>query len=297
MISLFKTVIRILFLALIVYTVLLTFYVLDDEQLGIVRDAENDRIIYLFNDKYNFVWYGFTPWLYKIDKIPVHYSTSIEAEVPLLPWADNSSGSIAVKIPLTISYRINRNMLPELSFFQSSSSRKEYIAKSGRDICSFILKKYIEPDYNRAQIERNEETLLEMIKSGLDNDLKKGGIIPDSIQGSGSFILPSLALYRESMLKEKEIKEIAFRNKIQEMNLKNSLEKDKIAAEAYYDKLSRIGDMIKDNPEILKYIYIDKLAGNIKVIITSEKNTMPVIFGQDQDVKDSDLKKEIDNLR
>ena len=81
------------------------------------------------------------------------------------------------------------------------------------------------------------------------------------------------------------------------MHLRNSLEKDKIASEAYYEKLSRIGNMIKDNPEILKYIYIDKLAGNIKVIISSEKNAMPVIFGQDQDVKDSDLKKEIDNLR
>ncbi len=297
MLSLIKTVIRILFLTAIVYTVLLTFYVLDDDHLGIVRDADDDRVIYLFNDKYNFVWYGFTPWLYKIDKIPVHYSTSVEIDISLSPWADERSGSLDIKIPLEMSYRIDRDMLPETSFFQNSSSRRDYIVKIGREVCSFVLKKYIEPDYKRREIERNEEILLNAVKSGLSNDLKKNGIIVESIQGTGSFILPAFALYREAMIKDREIKEIAFRNKIQEMHLKNSLEKDKISSEAYYEKLSRIGDMIRNNPEILKYIYIDKLAGNIKVIISSEKNAMPVIFGQDQDVKDSDLKKEIDNLR
>jgi hypothetical protein len=297
MLSLIKTLVRILFLTVIVYTVLLTFYILDDDQLGLVRKADNDRVIYIFNDTYNFVWYGFTPWLYKIDKIPLQYSTSIEADVAILPGVVDSSGSPDIRIPLEISYKINRDSLPEPSFFESSRNRKDYIVKSGREVCSFVLNTYIEPDYKRREIERNEETILKKIKTGLVNDLKKGGIITESIESSGSIILPSLTLYREAVLKDKEIKEIAFRNKIQEMHLKNNLEKERISSEAYYEKLGKIGDMIKDNPGILKYIYIDKLAGNIKVIVTSEKNAMPVIFGQDQDDKDSDLKKEIDNLR
>lgn len=297
MLSLIKTLIRILFFTAIVYAFLFTFFILEDDQLGLVRDAENDKAVYLFNGPYNFVWYGFTPWLYKIEKMPLGYSLSAEVEVSLLPWADDRTGSLDIKVPLEISYKINREVPPELSFFQNSSSRRDFIVNTAKEVCTSVLKEYIEPEYKRREIERNEEALIKMITEGINRDLKRVGIESESVNSTGSFVLPSLALYRDAMLKDKEIKEIAFRNRIQEMHLKNSLEKEKIAAEAYYEKLSRIGDMVKDNPDILKYIYIDKIAPNIKVIISSEKNSMPVLFGQDQDPSGADLNKEIDNLR
>lgn len=296
MISLLKTVIRIIFLSAIVYTFLFTFYLLDDNKMGVVRDVNSNRVIFLFNDTYNFVWYGFTPWLYKIEKVPVKYSTPIELRVSLLPGVADSAGSLDIRIPIEVSYHINRGFAPELSFFESSS-KTDYLVNIGTNVCSTLFNKYIEPVYSRRDIQRNEETLFDSIKIRMEYQLKEAGIIVDSIQSSGPFILPSLEHYHEALLKEKELKEIAFRNQIQEIHLKNNLTKEKAAVEAYYEKLSRIGDIIKSNPDILKYIYIDKLADNIKVIVSSDKNTMPVIFGPDQEIKDSDLKKEIDNLR
>ncbi len=296
MISLIKTVIRIVFLSAIVYTVLFTFYVLDDNKMGVVRYADNNRVVDLFNNTYNFVWYGFIPWLYKVEKVPVKYNTFIEVRVPLLSGVADSADSLDIRIPLEVSYHIDRDTMPGFSFFESNS-KNAYLVDIGANVCSSLFNKYIEPRYRMREIQRNEETLLDSIKISMEFQLKEAGIIVDSIQSSGAFILPSFELYREAVLKEKEMKEIVFRNLIQEIHLKNNLNKEKIAVEAYYEKLSRIGEIIKDNPDILKYIYIDKLAGNIKVIMTSEKNPMPVIFGPEQDTKDFDLKKDIDNLR
>ncbi|MFA5517768.1 MAG: hypothetical protein WDA74_00795 [Spirochaetota bacterium] len=296
MISLIKTVIRIIFLSAIVYAVLFTFYVLDDNKVGVVKDIANNQVVHLFSSTYNFVWYGFTPWLYKVEKVPVKYNTSIEVRVPLLSGKADLEGSLDIRIPLEVSYRIDRDIMPGFSFFENSS-KNGYLVNIGTNVCSSLFHKYIEPDYRRRDIERNEEMLLDSIKTGMKFQLGEAGIIVDSINSSGAFILPSFALYREAMLKEREMKEIAFRNQIQEIHLKNNLNKEKIAVEAYYEKLSRVGEIIKKNPDILKYIYIDKLAGNIKVIMPSDKNPMSEIFGSDQEVKDSDLKKDIDNFR
>lgn len=296
MISLIKTLIRIIFLSAIVYAVLFTFYLLDDNEVGLVRDTSSNQVIHLFNKTCNFVWYGVTPWLYKVEKVPVKYNTSIEVRVPLLPGVADPSGSLDIRIPLEISYHIDQDTLPGLSFFESSS-KNGYLVNIGTNVCSSLFHKYIEPDYRRRDMERNEEMLLDSIKAGMEFQLKEAGIIADSIQCSGAFILPAFELYREAVYKEKEMKEIVFKNQIQEIHLKNNLNKEKIIGEAYYEKLSRIGEIIKDNPDILKYIYIDKLAGNIKVIMSSDKNLMPEIFGSEQDIKDSGLKKDIDNLR
>jgi hypothetical protein len=107
---------------------------------------------------------------------------------------------------------------------------------------------------------------------------------------------PDNKLVAEAIQKTKEIRDINFNIKKQEILLKREALKERGDFEFYYEKLLKISSLIKDNPNILKYIYIDKLGGNIKVIISSDKTGLPSMFG-DLSESNSSVKGDIDNLR
>jgi len=63
-----------------------------------------------------------------------------------------------------------------------------------------------------------------------------------------------------------------------------------------------ISNLIKSNPDILKYIYIDRLAGNVKLILSSDKSGMPFGMSLNEDLDKTGksknaAKEEINNLR
>ena len=52
--------------------------------------------------------------------------------------------------------------------------------------------------------------------------------------------------------------------------------------------------MIQKNKDILRYIYIDKLADNVKVIVTSDKEAGFDIFNTEDS---GSVKKDVDNFK
>ena len=78
--------------------------------------------------------------------------------------------------------------------------------------------------------------------------------------------------------------------------MKKQLLKEKSEFELYLEKLTKVSSIIKDNPQILKYIYIDKMGDNIKVIISSDKTGIPGFLGESNDINPG-VKGDVDNLR
>ncbi len=297
MISLIKTVFRIIFISALIYVALFSIYKVEEDQLGIVRELNSGRIIYSFSNDINFIRHGLLPWIYRAEIIPAAGTAVIEVKIPLAQLIADAGSAIFLKLPIEVSYRINRGAPPESDFFNSDDDRDLFLLKRASLISHGVVKKYLEPQYNRNGIMRDENSIIDSISSDLKDNLSRSGLVIESVKGAGSIFLPSLELYRESLRRDAEMRGIVFENKKQEVQLKNRMAKERIATDVYYENLSRMSGIIKENPEILKYIYIDKIAGNIKVIVSSEKSGFPVIFGQDQVSNESDLKKEIDNLR
>jgi len=297
MISLIKTALRIIFLSAIIYVALFSIYKVEEDQLGVVRELNSGRTIYSFSNEVNFIRHGLLPWMYRVETIPVAGTAVIEVEIPVTQGIVDPGQAMFLKIPLEVAYKVNRGAPPEPDFFNSDDDRDRFLLKRAFLVSHSVLKRYLEPLYNRSGISRDERTIIDAISSDLKNNLAVSGLIAESVKGAGSIILPSLEIYRERLRRDAEMRAIVFENKKQEMQLKNKMEKERISTDAYYDNLIRMSGIIKENPEILKYIYIDKIAGNIKVIVSSEKSGIPVIFGLEPIINESDLKKEIDNLR
>ena len=64
-----------------------------------------------------------------------------------------------------------------------------------------------------------------------------------------------------------------------------------------FEKLLRISSILKNNPEILKFIYIDKMGDDIKVIISSDKTGLPAMFNDSAEGTKPAAKGDVDNLR
>jgi hypothetical protein len=297
MISLIKTVLRIIFISALIYTALFSIYKVEDDQLGIVSELDSGRTIYSFSNDINFIRHGLLPWIYRVETIPAAGVAVIEVKIPVTQGIAEAGSPMVLKIPLEVSYQVNRGAPPESDFFNSDEDRDLFLLKRASFISRGVLKRYLEPQYNRNGIMRDENSIIDLISSDLKDTLARSGLIIESVKSAGSMFLPSTELYRESLRRDAEMRAMVFENKKQEVQLKNKMEKERISTDAYYDNLSRMSSIIKENPDILKYIYIDKIAGNIKVIVSSEKSGIPVIFGQDQVINEPDLKKEIDNLR
>jgi hypothetical protein len=281
---------------LIIYSFIFSFYRLNENEYGLVKDNDN-RIVAGFKSSYNFIWQGSLPWKYKIEKIELKNSSLFDVVIQIPSLSSLADDIYFIRIPLNISYRINKENLPDLSFLSEKKYMDQYISGIASGVCSTMLIDYIEPQYSRERLLLEQKRLNDDIAAEINRKLASLGIVTEKFEFILPGYYPDTRLYQEALLKNMEMRELDFRNKNHEILMKKQLLKEKSEFELYFEKLSKVSVLIKDNPQILKYIYIDKMGDNIKVIISSDKTGIPAVFGEASDNNNSGVKGDIDNLR
>ena len=110
-------------------------------------------------------------------------------------------------------------------------------------------------------------------------------------------MVPDAEMYREGLLLASDLRKIENDNKKELIVLENILRKEDQKHKKYLENLWEIAKLVKNNPDLLKYLYIKGFSDKVKVILAPEKSGMP--FGLDLEVRDGAASKkgEIDNLR
>jgi hypothetical protein len=292
-----KFLIKFSLIIFIIYGSFFSIYRAADNELIFLRDANFNKNINIFSAPVNFIWQGIMPWRYTISKVSVDHvaALNISVKIPALSALDDEI--YLIKLNADIGYQIDKTNLPDILNFNSIDDIKNYITKKAAVISWAVLANYIEPVYNKNRILSNEKIITDMIKSELLQKTKNSGITFNRID----FILPGYypdnTVYSKGIAWNDELQDSIFKNKKDEIALNKELIKDKKTFELYYEKLLQISSLIKDNPEILKYIYIDKLGEDVKVIISSDKTGMPSMFSESLDKPKSDMKGNMDNFR
>ncbi|HOP29181.1 MAG TPA: SPFH domain-containing protein [Spirochaetota bacterium] len=281
---------------LIIYSIIFSFFRLDENEYGLVRD-NNNQIVTGFKNRYNFIWQGSLPWDYKIEKINLKNSSLFDVIVQIPSLSSLTDDIYFIKIPLNILYRINKDNLPDISFLSEKKLMDQYISNTASSICSTMLVDYLTPQYSRERLLKEQKRLNDDIAAELNKKLNLLGVIAEKIEFILPGYYPDTKLYQEALLKNREMRELEFSTKKQEVLMKKQLLKEKSEFEFYFEKLSKVSALIKDNPGILKYIYIDKMGDNIKVIISSDKTGIPAVLGESGDNNNPGVKGDVDNLR
>jgi len=295
--SLIRILIKILILAILVYLFIFTFYIARDDRIGIVKERSTGEVVLIFTNRFNFIWQGALPWVYNVEIADTRTASIMSVNIVIPSLSKLKDDIYCIKIPLSISYRLDRTNPPDKAVFRDRGVIDAYVKDFIEAMCSSVLVNYLEPVYRRSDILKDEQVLYSTMISKLMEKLKSAGIICDRLEIVSRGYFPEDELYREGLGRCKELRDLDFVNMKQEITLKNRLFKEKSEYELYYERLYRVSAMIKENPDILKYIYIDKMGDDIKVIISSDKTGIPVMFGSPLDEKNADLKGDIDNLR
>ncbi len=295
--TLIKLLIKLAVFASIIYGLYFSLYKSGKEEIVVLKDIKNNKVIQVYTSSYNFIWQGVMPLHYAVVKMPVKNSALINIQITIPSLSSLNDESYIIKLPANISYQIDKNNLPDVSYLSSKLDVENYIIEKSLIISQTILMKYLEPVYDKNVILKNEKAIVEALSSELSRKIVSLGIVLDKIEFISPGYYPDNKLYKEGLIQNKEMRDLDFSNKKQEILLSEKLIKEKHENELYYEKLLRISSLLKDNPEILKFIYIDKMGDDIKVIISSDKTGLPAMFNESSDGTKPGVKGDVDNLR
>jgi len=297
MTSLIKALLKIIICLALIYLFIFTFYRTGDNRVGVLKDAVTGDVAGIFTEKYNFVWQGALPWKYAIEVVDTNTSAIINARILLPELTRLEDDSYGIRVPFSITYRIDGKNPPDKKYFKSGEALNSYVNEFINAICASVMADYLTPVYKRDIIVKEEKEIYGRMAESLVEKLKDAGIICDRIEVISRGYFPDERLYSEALSYCKELRQLDFSTIKNDITMKKRLIEERRSYNAYLEQLHSISSLIKENPDILKYIYIDKMGGNIKVIISSDKTGLPYMIGSPVDDRNTELKGDIDNFR
>ena len=265
----------------------------------LIQDNETGTVNKILDSGYSFILDGVIPDKITIIKISKKNAQMMDLRIPIPLLEDLKSDFYAIKIPVTINYEI----VPEKLAFDLNrikTGEKFFSSLLERLIRGYFNKEfapYFKPSYRRGALEKDIEKIANRVEITFRTYCMKIGIRVKDLAIVGNIGLPDLKTFYDGVRYLRELIDVEKNNKKELIILNNKLQKDRISSSRLYEKLEEISKIIKENPDILKYIYIDKMADKVKVIISPDNSGMPFGLDLDSSDKKSDRSGEIDNLR
>lgn len=280
----------------LIYCSFFSFFLLKDNEIGLVYDKFSGKAVYYFSSKYNFVWHGLQPWQYKIEKISNKRSLNLNLTTALPGIRPLENEIYYVKVPVQIEFELDKSNLPDVIDFSESGETYLYIKSVLQGTIDESFSKYIGKNYNRSELIQKKGVIVKEFPGLISEKFTNSQYKLNKVEISGVIYFPEMEIYREGIAYSKELRTMLIEKKKIFLKLESDLQKEKTKNSNYFEKLKKISELIKENPDILKYIYIDKMAPNIKVIISSDKTGLPSLFDSEK-AGNSDKNGDIDNLR
>jgi len=291
---------------IIILAVVLSCYIISncvvkkgEGSIIIARDLKTDDLTLLKNGN-NFIWQGAIPGRVVFYTISSQNMNTFNLSMKTRLFEDLNDNIYSIKISLNIVYNIDEKTV--LNFYRaqlerSGNSFNDLIEKFLKGNFEGELATYISPRYRRDDILREKDQIAERIINRLKNQCQSAGINISSYEIIGGITLPEGEIFNEGLNYCRELRENEKNNKKELIILNGQLEREKLFNKLYFDKLSEISKLISGTPALLKYIYIDKMADKVKVIVAPENSGLPFGLDSDDSQKRQKNSVEIDNLK
>ena len=269
-------------------------------ELAVLEDYRNARVISIHGEGRHYIWQACIPVVYKVSILPVSRVLSWDVIIPITGLADSEKSRFRIIVPVTFSYTLIPEKISDYQILLSGGSKLESeIKKSLEGFIARQINEMLEPRYQRNALLAGVNSAVKDAAEKFDADYKKQGVTIDKFSLSGPVVLPSDDEYARAVRELAELARVKFENEKSFLLVNQKIREDRLLNSELYAKLREMSKIIKDNPDILKYIYIDKMSDNVKIIISSDKTGLPQSL--DSELRESgpvqSKKKEIDNLR
>ncbi len=274
-------------------------FIVDAERVAVVRDGKSGLVVQTLRPGYNFVRYGIVHWKMSVDYYPRSAVDFYDIRIPLPALEPLESRYYSVLVPLNIRYTIDtrRFQVSSIPGRGEGSLFSADIRKTVTDAFKKELAPYVSNDYRRKELEQNAPAILQSVRAQLERAAAGYGISITGWELIGSLSLPDAQAYLQGIQFMNELRAVENQAKKELLLLHSKLKKDELETRQYLNKLREVAQLLKGNPDLLRYVYVDKLSKNVKVIISSDRSGMPVFSGVEKNEVTPVPKGEIDNLR
>jgi hypothetical protein len=283
----------------IVYALVFCLVKVDKGRLCIIEDLRGKKVARVVKPcvgRFAFAWEGALPWWYLLADMSELRAAHFTINVSIPDLVNLREDYYSIRVPVRVTYRIDGNTFADASKLSNSGrGADDLVKKFFDDEMQRDLNNYLTP-YQPEALRAQAENILAGAVKKLEPDLKGFGVLLEGARTTGTVIMPDRVIYNEGLMHAADLRKADRTIQKGIIEARSTMENEKIRNEQFYSKLREISSIIRANPEILKYIYIDKMAGNVKVILSSDSDGVPRML--DKEIKTEKGKaKEIDNLK
>lgn len=296
---LLKTVI-VVAVAGIAYVLFFSIEKVDKAAICAVEDLRSNRVVRLVSPaagSYAFVWEGALPWWFLVREMPARRVAYFRAKVSIPELESLRQEYYHAWFPLRVAYRIDPSVFADAALLgDGGRGADDQVKRLFQDGLQRELQLQLSPNYQREALVARKDGIIDAVRQGIEKDCEAAGMKLESAAMTASPVIPDPAVYNEGKLHAAELRRMDRGVEMGIIESRTQAEKDRLLNEQFYGKLKEISKIISANPDILKYIYIDKLGGNVNVILSSDSTGVPPLF--ERDAKPGKGKpREIDNLK
>ncbi len=268
---------------------------IESDRLCVIEDLRNNKIVKIVHGRNNFVWQAAFPWWFSMYQLQLKKTLDVEM-ILQVPGLEGLKGDIYFfKIFYTVIYKINLEKFTSFTKLGKGFSELEDDIRNGiKYLMIDELNRYMTPVYRGYAISNDRESINGNMQGRMKIKYEQAGIDILAFDIPGRIIVPDAKTYDDGLRHIARIREIDKKNEMLVKSLEGKISQDKLLDRQKYEKLIEMSKLIKENHDILKYIYIDKISDKIKVIVSSDKNIFPIYL--DDKKSDKHLKEDINNL-
>ncbi len=266
-------------------------------RVGVVEDLRNRKVVKVFAGDKRFIWQGAMPWWFSTYDISLKRNVEYNITVYPPPLEKLKKSSYEIRLLYNVSYKIDpERYIDTVNSGRSSDDIDKIISSFLREISAKVVFRYYVPLYRADFLSREKDTIVKEVSASLKAKYENlvGEMTGMSLTGDIEY--PDRAVYNEGKAYIKELRKLDRENEKELRRVKNRLEQVRVEEEDRYKNYREMSKIIQENPDILKYIYIDKIGGNVKVIISSDSG-YPLNLESKTGKSSRQTKGEINNLR
>lgn len=170
---------------------------------------------------------------------------------------------LMVGIELTLWFRLNKDKIIDIHKYIGPDYLYKVIEPAFKGVAKNVISSYSIKEIYSEKREEAEKKIEDKIKEVLEKD---GFLIEKVILKDIKLPPDFLKAIEEEKIAEEEVKKMEY---VLEKEKKEA-ERKKIEAEGKAQAIRIISEELKKNPQYIKYLYVDKLSDNVKVIVSDQ---------------------------
>lgn len=238
-------------------------------QFLVVADKKEDRILFSSSRQWNIVPYAIIPGRTELYTIVTSGTLDVECKLTIPELASLNDSLYDITFQMAVEYGIDVDTFAPTKNFLSNPDGIINAALSSKAQAEFVslISAYLREGYNPEIITAEWDIIKNSLVKRLGQDAKKMGVHIISVGETDLLKLPPLEVYEYGKIFRDDLLELKKKHNLEAENLRHALDLKSIETDDYYKHLEKISALIKDNPDLLKYMYIEKLSPNVQVVV------------------------------